>query len=141
VGNKAIVPAIIISSAVALVLSWYFSHKIKLEPVKVTKARTIAEGKNMLSMGIMISLSSLITMGVSYFVRVFISRTGGVEQVGLYTAGFSIIITYVGMIFSAMATDYYPLIVEDLINLLLKETKKTLLIRLLKNRNTKESYT
>jgi len=107
-GVKAIVPAIIISSLAALFFSWYFSNKIKIEPVKVTKTQTIAEGKNMLIMGFMISLSSLITIGVGYLVRIFISRTGGVEQVGLYTAGFSIIITYVGMIFTAMATDYYP---------------------------------
>ncbi|NSW45999.1 MAG: oligosaccharide flippase family protein [Bacteroidales bacterium] len=105
---KAIVPAIIISSCIALFFSWYFSHKIKFEPAKVSKVRTIAEGKNMLFMGFMISLSSLITIGVGYLVRIFISRTGGVEQVGLYTAGFAIIITYVGLIFNAMATDYYP---------------------------------
>lgn len=107
-GIKAIVPTIIISSVVFLLRSWYFSNKVKLVPVKVNKVRTIAEGKNMLVMGFMISLSSLITIGVGYLVRIFISRTGGVEQVGLYTAGFSIIITYVGMIFNAMATDYYP---------------------------------
>jgi O-antigen/teichoic acid export membrane protein len=107
-GIKAIVPTIIISSIVFLLRSWYFSNKIKLEPVKVSKTITIAEGKNMLIMGFMISLSGLITLGVGYLVRVFISRTGGVGQVGLYNAGFSIIITYVGMIFTAMATDYYP---------------------------------
>jgi O-antigen/teichoic acid export membrane protein len=59
-------------------------------------------------MGFMISLSGLISLGASYIVRIFISNTGGVEQVGLYTAGFAIINTYVGMIFTAMSTDYYP---------------------------------
>jgi len=33
---------------------------------------------------------------------------GGVAQVGLYNAGFMIINTYVGLVFTAMATDYYP---------------------------------
>jgi len=33
---------------------------------------------------------------------------GGLEQVGLYTAGMAILNKYVGMIFSAMSTDYYP---------------------------------
>ena len=47
-------------------------------------------------------------MGTSYIVRIFISHKGGVEQVGLYNAGFAIINTYVGMVFSAMATDYFP---------------------------------
>jgi len=43
-----------------------------------------------------------------YFVRIFINHAGGVEQVGLYNAGFAIINTYVGFIFTAMSTDYYP---------------------------------
>jgi O-antigen/teichoic acid export membrane protein len=61
-----------------------------------------------LKMGFMISLSGLITLGASYIVRIFISRTGGVEQLGLSNAGFAIINTYVGMVFTAMGTDYYP---------------------------------
>lgn len=107
-GIDGIVPTIILSSITSLALSWYFSQKIKLQPVKVRKVRTIAEGKGMITMGFMISLSGLITLGVSYIVRIFISHTGGVDQVGLYNAGFAIINTYVGMIFTAMSTDYYP---------------------------------
>jgi O-antigen/teichoic acid export membrane protein len=107
-GIKGIVPAIIISSFVSMLRSWYFARKIKIEKVKVSKVRTIAEGKEMLTMGFMISLSGLITIGTSYIMRIFISRNGGVTDVGLYNAGFAIITTYVGMIFTAMATDYYP---------------------------------
>lgn len=107
-GIKAIVPAIVISSIVALLLSWFFSNKVDIETVKVNKAVTIAEGKKMLIMGFMISLSGLITLGTSYVLRVYISNVGGIEQVGLYNAGFAIISTYVGMVFSAMGTDYYP---------------------------------
>jgi O-antigen/teichoic acid export membrane protein len=107
-GIDAIVPSIIISSLISLVLSWYFSQKLKIEPIKVSKARTLAEGKNMLVMGFMISLSGLIAVGASYIVRIFISNTGGVEQVGLCVAGFTIIAYCVGLIFTAMPTDYYP---------------------------------
>ena len=107
-GIDAIVPAIIIASLVSLSLSWYFARKIKIEVIKVSPIRTVAEGKSMLSMGIMISMSGLIALGASYIVRIFISNTGGVDQVGLYNAGFSIITTYVGLIFTAMGTDYYP---------------------------------
>lgn len=107
-GVHGIVPSIIIASLISLLLSWYFAKKIKIKPVKVSRIRTIAEGKNMLIMGFMISLSGLISIGVSYIVRIYISNTGGVEQVGLYSAGFAIITTYVGLIFTAMGTDYYP---------------------------------
>lgn len=107
-GLKGIVPAIVISSVTSLFLTWYYASKLDIKPIYVSKARTVAEGMGMLKMGFMISLSGLITLGASYIVRIFISITGGVEQVGLYNAGFAIINTYVGMIFSAMSTDYYP---------------------------------
>jgi O-antigen/teichoic acid export membrane protein len=105
---EGIVPSIIIYSIVSLILSWYFARKFKIEPVKVTYIRTLAEGKMMLIMGFMISLSNLIAVGASYIVRIYISKTGGIAQVGLYNAGFAIIFSYVGLIFAAMATDYYP---------------------------------
>ncbi len=107
-GIKGIVPGIIVTSVTSLLLSWYYSNKIDIKPVYVSKAKTIAEGKGMLKMGFMISLSGLITLGASYIVRIFISNTGGIDQVGLYNAGFAIINSYVGMIFTAMSTDYFP---------------------------------
>ena len=62
----------------------------------------------MLKMGIFISLQSLLSILTSYIVRIYISRTGGLDDVGFYTAGFTIINSYVGLIFTAMSTDYYP---------------------------------
>ena len=107
-GVDGIVPAIIIASVISLTLSWYFAKKVKIVPAKVSRVRTVAEGKNMLTMGFMISISGLISMGASYLVSIFISNKGGVSQVGLYAAGFAIINGYVGLIFTAMGTDYYP---------------------------------
>ncbi|HAF29708.1 MAG TPA: O-antigen translocase [Bacteroidales bacterium] len=107
-GVKGIVPGIIVTSITTLVLTWYYAQKLDIKPIFVSKARTITEGKGMLKMGFMISLSSLITLGASYIVRIFVSNIGGIDQVGLYSAGFAIINTYVGMVFTAMATDYYP---------------------------------
>ena len=56
----------------------------------------------------MISLSGLTSVGASYLVRIFIRMFGGVDQVGLYNAGFTIINTYVGLVFTAMGTEYLP---------------------------------
>lgn len=107
-GINGIVPGIIGTSIISLLMSWYFSGKIKIEKSILSSIQTIAQGKDLLRMGFMISLSGLLSVGASYIVRIFISRTGGVEQVGLYNSGFAIINTYVGLIFNAMATDYYP---------------------------------
>ncbi len=107
-GVNGIVPGIILTSLISLLLSWYFASKVKLIPVKVSRLRTLAEGKNMIIMGFMISMSGLINMGASYLLSIYISNSGGVSQVGLYVAGFAIINGYVGLIFTAMGTDYYP---------------------------------
>ena len=107
-GIDGIVPGLIITSLVSLLFSFNFSRKIKIKSVTVSKVRTVEESKKMLTMGFLISMSGMISLGASYIVRLFVSRTGSVDQVGLYTAGFSIINTYVGLIFTAMGTDYYP---------------------------------
>jgi O-antigen/teichoic acid export membrane protein len=104
----AIVPAIIVTSLVNLFFSRYFSKKLKIRSVELNFRKTFYEGKDMMKLGFFISMSGIITLGVSYAVRIFISNIGGVEEVGLYTAGFAIINTYVGLIFTAMGTDYYP---------------------------------
>ena len=107
-GVDGIVPAIIATSVSNLILSWYFSKKVQVDKIKVSRKTTISEGKDMLTMGFMLSLSGLISMGASYLVRIYISNVGGTEHVGLYSSGFNIIGTYVGLVFTAMGTDYYP---------------------------------
>lgn len=111
-GLEGIVPAMIVTSIVTFLLTWYYSSKVKINSSKITPTETFEKGKGMLQLGFMISLSSLIALGASYIVRIFISKTGGVDQVGLYNAGFAIINSYVGMIFTAMSTDYYPRLSE-----------------------------
>jgi len=107
-GIDAIVPGIIISALISLLFSWYFSNKIDIANVKVSKVRTVAESKDMIEMGFMISLNGVLVLISAYFLRIYISNTGGIDQVGLYSAGFAIVNSYVGMIFTAMGTDYYP---------------------------------
>lgn len=103
-----IVPVIVISSFTSMLLSWYYSRKVSIRSVSISKHEFAGEGKEMVKMGLILNLNGIILTAVSYLVRIYISNTGGLEQVGLYTSGFAIINTYVGMVFSAMATDYYP---------------------------------
>jgi len=105
---KGIVPAIIITAGTTLFFSWFFARKIIINRIVITKKLFKTEGADMLRMGVMLSLSSMIGLGTSYIIRIFISHKGGVEQVGLYNAGFSFINSYVGMVFTAMGTDYFP---------------------------------
>lgn len=105
---EGIVPAIILMSFISYAFSTYFSKKVKIEKVKITNKEALVEGKQMLKLGIMLCLRSVITILSAYLIQIFISNYGGVAEVGFYTAGFVIINSYVGLIFNAMQTDYFP---------------------------------
>lgn len=107
-GIEGIVPTLILNSLCSLLLSWFYSRKIKVEKVKVTPKQTLEQGKLMLVMGVSMSISGILSTIVAYAIRGYIQAKGGVEQVGLYQAGFVIMTTYVGMVMNAIATDYYP---------------------------------
>lgn len=107
-GVNGIVPGIIITSVISLLGSWFYARKLKIKPIKVSYFETLAEGKNMLTLGFVISITTLLAVAVSFVIRVFINSKGNISDVGLYTAGFSIVTIYLGMIFNAMGTDYYP---------------------------------
>ena len=107
-GIRGIVPVIIITAFMTFFFSRYFARKVKTEKVKLSLSATITEGKSMMVMGFMISMSAMIILFVDYLLRIFINHIGHVEDVGFYNAGFAIINTYVGMVFTAMGTDYYP---------------------------------
>lgn len=105
---KGIVPTLILHSVTTLLLSWYFSRRIKLDKVEVTPKKILEEGKFMLRMGLAMSVSGILSTAASFVLRGLIRKWGGTEDVGLYQAGFVIINTYVGLVFSAMSTDYLP---------------------------------
>lgn len=107
-GTEGIVPAMVISALVLLGVQYWFAQKVKIGVIVLSFKEALHEGKDMMKLGFLLSLSGLITVVASYLVRIYISNTGGVVDVGLYSAGFAIIGTYVGLVFSAMSTDYYP---------------------------------
>lgn len=104
----AIVPAMILTAIVSLLVSWFYSRKVQIKKTFVTAKDVIKEGKTMMVMGISMSLSGVLTMGVGYAIRSLIREWGGIDEVGLFQAGFVIINSYVGLVFNAIATDYYP---------------------------------
>jgi len=104
----AIVPSMIIATIISFCLATYFANKLQLEKQKINGSTLKKEGAAMIQLGVMLSLSSMITLAVAYVIQVFISYVGGVSEVGLYSAGMLILNSYVGIIFNAMATDYFP---------------------------------
>ena len=113
----AIVPAIIIATFMSFVFTYYYSQKLEIEPVAISRKEAVSEGKGMINLGVMLSLSSMITLLVAYIIRIYIGSSNETEElglidIGLYSAGFVILNSYVGIIFNAMGTDYFPRLSE-----------------------------
>lgn len=104
----AIVPSIVISSFLSLLIAVFFEKKLKLTQVQIPNQTTWNEGRKILSLGFSLGIISLLTALSSYLFQIFIGFYSTISEVGLYSAGFTILTTYVGIIFTAMATDYYP---------------------------------
>jgi O-antigen/teichoic acid export membrane protein len=107
-GLKGIVPSLIIVPLTGLILSWYYSRKIDIKPVKMSWKETLSSGENMIKLGLVITVTGIIGFFTGYVLNAFIGRTGGVDQVGLYNAGWSVIGQSTGLVFAAMTTDYFP---------------------------------
>lgn len=108
IGVKGIVPTLIMTSVCSLIISWWYSRKVTISKVQITTKQTFEQGRMMLVMGISMSLSGIFSTAAAYGIRGFIQGIDGIEEVGLFQAGFVIINTYVGLITNAIATDYYP---------------------------------
>jgi O-antigen/teichoic acid export membrane protein len=107
-GIDAIIPTIIVASLSAFIFSFYYSNKIKTEKEKVPNSVLLLEGKSIVKLGFMLTISSVLTLLSTYLVQIYIGKNGGLEQVGFYNAGFTLLNSYVGIIFTVMSTDYFP---------------------------------
>lgn len=107
-GIKGIVPALIITAMTGLLLSWHFSRKVEIEPVKMSLRETFSSGEAMIKLGLVLTVTGIVGFFTGYILNAFVSRTGGIEQVGLYNAGWSVIGQSTGLVFAAMETDYFP---------------------------------
>lgn len=104
----AIVPTIIVASLSSLLFSYYYSRKIGIVKVNISNHQLTTEGKNIIRLGIMLTLSGFLTLLSTYLIQIYVGKIGGLEEVGFYNAGFTLLNSYVGIIFTVMATDYFP---------------------------------
>ncbi len=107
-GINGIVPSLIIVAASSLLLSHYFAGQIPVKQVEQTWSDAYYSGLGMAKLGVIMMLSGFMVTLVSYIVNLYISNKGGLTDVGLYSAGWNVTNQYTSLIFTAMATDYFP---------------------------------
>lgn len=66
------------------------------------------EGRSFLLLGFSISVSVLLSSVSNYVFSAYVSSMSGESALGIYQSGYTMINSYVGIIFSAIAVEYYP---------------------------------
>lgn len=70
--------------------------------------RLLADGSGMVRLGVAFIVSGVFGSGAEMIIRSFLNNYADLNTVGLYNAGYVMAVTYAGMVFSAMETDYFP---------------------------------
>jgi antigen flippase len=107
-GERGIVPALIIASLASLVAHWWFSKKIRMPNVPLTWRETFRCSGPLLRLGVALTWNGVLVTGVALLTRALVVRELGLEQNGLYQAAWTISGMFSGFILSAMASDFYP---------------------------------
>ena len=108
-GYYGIVPAIVVIFLVLYIFysfSLHRSYSYKYPSENWRKFIPII--KKLLSLGIVLMAGDLIATLVGYLINLYIRIFGGVDDVGLYQAANSVTNQYTGVIFAALAMDYFP---------------------------------
>ncbi len=106
--ERGIVPFLIAVSAFGILTSWWFARRVHVERVALPWREMWDELRPLLSMGSAFLVSGLCGAGVAWLTRALVVRQLGTDAVGLYTATWTLSSVYVGVVLTAMGTDFYP---------------------------------
>lgn len=111
-GQAGIVPSLVLIALVQMLLTGFYSFRLyplKIIGFGVGKLRVLwREGTPMVRLGIGFVCAGILGSGADFLIRSLISHEGSLEDVGLFNMGYMMTMTYAGMVFSAMETDYFP---------------------------------
>lgn len=105
--EAAIVPSLVIIAALQAAFTIAYSYR--MFPPRLGGGRAIiGEGLGMVRLGVAFVIAGVLGSGAEFAIRSYLNNVAGLSVVGLYNAGFMITMTYAGMVFQAMETDYFP---------------------------------
>ena len=106
-GESGIVPVIVAGAFVSMAAACHFTFRIFPYSIRHLWSH-LSEGYPMVRLGIAFILAGVLGSGAEMLVRSYLNLQGELSTVGFYSSAYMLIITYTGMVFSAMETDYFP---------------------------------
>ena len=110
---KGVALALLLSFLVQLVITLHYSTKAYAYRLDLAGNRALKSGVPMMVLGVGYVVAGVFGQGAEYVIRhcildQFPDMNEGNVMVGLYTAGYSIMVTYASYVFTAIEVDYFP---------------------------------
>lgn len=116
-GRAGIVAFVVAAPLASFVLGhWYVSRLPKMQRTPVRVRPLMREWGDLARLGFAFMVAGLAGTIGQLFVRLLVQNELGVEALGHFHAAWSISMTYIGLVLTAMGTDYYPrltAVIED----------------------------
>jgi PST family polysaccharide transporter len=107
-GRDGIVAYMIAGAGVAVVISWSYVRRIRLESVNIPVREVGREAAALLKLGMVFLAIGLMSTGALFLIRAFVIRQYGLIGAGQFQAASALSTVYVGFVLQAMGTDFYP---------------------------------
>ncbi len=105
--QSGIIPAIVLIALLNTLLTLSYSYRRYPLKLRFSKQQ-LRDGLGMIRLGLAFVLAAAVGSGSEMAIRAFLNVEGSMDDVGFYNAAYMITITYAGMVFSAMESDYFP---------------------------------
>lgn len=110
---EGVVIAILAAALVELILFFFTYKKLRLREENAGLKKSLTDYKYLITNGIYYSISAFAGIAALYAVQIFISRKAGVEILGYFSAGNTLIVTYVSVLFTSLSYDFLPRLVKS----------------------------
>ena len=103
-----VVPVILAYSVAIFACYWWHRYKCKFDTDKAERSEYKKSRNDMLRFGSYLAASSFVVWCVNYILMSYINHRAGELEVGYFQCGYTLIIKYLGVAFSAIGMEFFP---------------------------------
>lgn len=105
--DSGVVPVIVLMAGMSMLATIIYSYRLYPLDLRFNRSQ-LKDGAGMIKLGLAFVLAAAIGSASEMLIRAFLNVEGSLNDVGLYNVGYLLTITYAGLVFSSMETDYFP---------------------------------
>lgn len=107
-GLRGIVPALVLASAINLLVTWQYAKRVPVPPVSMTWGESFTVAGGMVKLGVVMMWTGLLSSMATYATVKMITTIISLPAAGIYSAAFALSGMFVNFVLGAMSADYYP---------------------------------